>query len=125
MATPAGGSRPDKHPSVSALLAAYPGETNAKELIRRLARAKVAYAKAFGWKGPPFCPKVFASVFGIRCRPVQHDIGSEGRILPYPDGKPWIEYRGDRMEERQRFTILHEFAHTLFPDFCEFMPHHY
>ncbi|MEW6159363.1 MAG: ImmA/IrrE family metallo-endopeptidase [Verrucomicrobiota bacterium] len=28
------------------------------------------------------------------------------------------------MPERQRFTIFHEFAHTLFPDYCEFMPLH-
>ncbi|HEX3718949.1 MAG TPA: ImmA/IrrE family metallo-endopeptidase [Verrucomicrobiae bacterium] len=28
------------------------------------------------------------------------------------------------MIERQRFTIFHEFAHTLFPDFCQFLPHH-
>jgi hypothetical protein len=29
------------------------------------------------------------------------------------------------MEERQRFTILHEFAHTLFPDFCDYVAHHH
>src|SRR5258708_17669516 len=28
------------------------------------------------------------------------------------------------MPERQRFTIFHEFGHTLFPDYCEFVTHH-
>lgn len=116
-------SRRAKHPSVIALLAAHPGEKNAKDLIRRLAREKVAAAKRYRWEGPPFCPKALASLFGIRCKEVRHDIGSEGRVLLYPDGSPWIEYRSGRPKERQRFTIFHEFAHTLFPDFCELVPH--
>ena len=107
---------------MEALLASHPGESDPKAVIRRLARAKVAYAKSHGWSGPPFCPKELASLFGIRCREVGHDIGGDGRILLYPDGKPWIEYRAGRMPERQRFTIFHEFAHTLFPDYCEFLP---
>jgi hypothetical protein len=114
-----------KHPSIIALLAAHPGETNARNLIRRLARDRIALAKRHGWPGPPFCPKILASLFGIRCKEVQHDIGSEGRILPYPDGSLWIEYRSGRSKERQRFTIFHEFAHTLFPDFSELVPHRY
>src|SRR6185437_15156974 len=84
-----------------------------------------AYAKALGWNGPAFCPKVFAGIFGIRCKEVNYEIGGEGRILPYADRKLWIEYRSQRLPERQRFTIFHEFAHTLFPDFCKFLPHHY
>lgn len=125
MAKPAGGPKPIEHPCIRALLAANPGETDPKALIRRLARAKVDYAKAQRWNGPPFCPKVFASIFGIRCKEVQHEIKSDGRILPYPGGRLWIEYRMDRPKERQRFTIFHEFAHTLFPNFCEFVPHHH
>jgi hypothetical protein len=54
-----------------------------------------------------------------------HDIGSEGRILPLQDRTLLIEFRSDRIPERKRFTIFHEFAHTLFPDFYEFLPHHY
>ena len=111
---------PLKHESVRALLSQYPGETNPKKLIRRLAREKIAYAKAHGWNGPPFSPKIFASIFDIRCREVDFDIGGEGRILPHPSGRPVIEYRKGRLHERQRFTIFHEFAHTLFPDFCEY-----
>jgi len=114
-----------KHKSIEALLAAYPGESDPKALIRRLAREKVVYAKSKQWTGPPYCPKIFSSIFGIRCKEVEHEIGGEGRLLLYPDGKPWIEYRKGRMEERQRFTIFHEFAHTLFPDYCRFVPHNH
>ncbi len=109
------------HESIEALLASHK-ERKAKPLIQRLARAQVANAKACGWQGPPFCPKIFASLFDIRCKEVHHDIGGDGRILPYPDGKLWIEYRSNAFPERQRFTIFHELAHTLFPDFCEFLP---
>jgi Zn-dependent peptidase ImmA (M78 family) len=109
---------------VTALLKAFPNERDAKTIIRNLAREKVALAKSYGWKGPAFCPKILASLFDIRCKEVDADIGGDGRILLYPDGKLWIEYRSKRMSERQRFTIFHEFAHTLFPDFCDFLPHH-
>ena len=115
---------PGRHASVEALLGKYPGERDAKELIRRLTREKVAYAKSKGWTGPPFCPKQFSSIFGVRCKEVQHDIGGDGRILVRGGSAPWIEYRSGRLPERQRFTIFHEFAHTLFPDYCAFLPHH-
>lgn len=115
----------DRHESVVALLAAHKNQTDPKKLIRQLAREKIAYAKGVNWIGPPFCPKMFASIFGIRCKKVNHDIDGDGRILRYPDGKLWIEYREDRMPERQRFTIFHEFAHTLFPDYCKYGPSHY
>lgn len=113
------------HPSVAALLNAHPGKTDPKEIMRGLARKRVAHAKAHRWMGPPFCPKEFVSIFGIRCREVTHDIGGDGRILLQRDGKPRIEYRKQSMVERQRFTIFHEFAHTLFPDFGTLLPHHH
>lgn len=113
-----------RHRSIDALLTAFPGETDPKELIRRLARKKVSTAKAKGWSGPPYCPKEFASLFGIRCKEVSHDIGGDGRILLHGDGTIWIEFQRGRIQERQRFTIFHEFAHTLFPDYCEYLPHH-
>lgn len=113
-----------KHESIEALLA-FHQETKPKPLIQRLAREKVAYAKALGWEGPPFCPKILASIFDIKCKEVHHDIDGDGRILPYPDGKLWIEYRSGVLPERQRFTIFHELAHTLFPDLCSFLPRHH
>jgi len=110
-----------RHASVEALLA-FHRERKPKQLIQRLARERVAYAKARRWEGPPYCPKILASLFDIKCKEVHHDIDGDGRILPYPDGKLWIEYRGGVLPERQRFTIFHELAHTLFPDFCQYLP---
>lgn len=116
---------PGRHESVLALLNAFPLERDPKAIIRKLARAKISIARKHGWSGPAFCPKILASLFDIRCKEVDGDIGGEGRILPYPGGKLWIEYRKGPIPERQRFTIFHEFAHTLFPDFCDFLPHHH
>jgi hypothetical protein len=65
-----------------------------------------------------------ASLFGIKCKEVDHEIDGEGRILLCRTKKLQIEYRKGRLPERQRFTIFHEFAHTLFPDYCEFLPQH-
>jgi hypothetical protein len=118
------GAKVVKHPSILALLDNYAGERNAEALMRRLARERVAFAKSHGWSGPPFCPRILASFSGIRCKEVSHDIGCDGRILEYPNKQVWIEYRAGRMPERQRFTMFHELAHTLFPDFCAFERRH-
>ncbi|HWA27549.1 MAG TPA: ImmA/IrrE family metallo-endopeptidase [Lacunisphaera sp.] len=104
---------------------AHPRQTDPKQVIRDLARSRVAHAKALRWTGPPFCPREFASIFDIRCREVTHDIGGDGRILVQRDGRFRIEYRKQSMPERQRFTIFHEFAHTLFPDFGVLLPRHH
>ncbi|GEP40891.1 hypothetical protein BGE01nite_01820 [Brevifollis gellanilyticus] len=64
-------------------------------------------------------------MFGIRCFEVEHDIDGDGRILLGANGRPKIEYAAGRMKERQAFTIFHEFAHTLFPDYCDFLPLHH
>jgi len=112
------------HKSIEALLAAHPNDDSPEIIIRRLAREKVAYAKARRWTGPPFCPREFVSLFGIQCKEIDHEIDGEGRILLSRANKLQIEYRKGRLPERQRFTIFHEFAHTLFPDYCEFIPQH-
>src|SRR4051812_47264438 len=93
--------------SIDALLASSPGERNPKNVIRRLARQKVVYAKSLKWTGPPFCPKEFTGIFGIRCKEVTHNIGGCGRLLLTRKGQLWIEYRSGEMPERQRFTIFH------------------
>jgi hypothetical protein len=115
-----------KHHSVQALLDAHPGERYPKKIIKKLAIERLSDARRKGWEGPPFCPKILSSLYGIHCREVHHDIGGDGRILPDPrkPGKALIEYRTGQMEERQRFTMFHEFAHTLFPDYCELKTYH-
>ncbi len=120
--------RPARHASVLALLKAHPNERWPKKIIRKLAVDRLADARKKGWgkEGPPFCPKMLSSLYGMRCREVSHDIGGEGRILPDPNriNRAMIEYLAGRMEERQRFTIYHEFAHTLFPDYCVLKTYH-
>ena len=113
------------HPSISKLLTDHPDETDPVEIIRKLARYRVAYAKRFGWSGPSFCPILLSSLANVECVEVDHDIGGDGRIILDRQGEPIIEYRSGYPKERQRFTIFHEFAHLLFPDYCKFVPHHH
>lgn len=104
-----------RHESVLALLKeALPHEKTAAEVMRRKARAIIAKHRNL-WTGPPFCPADLADMEGIFVQPAQCDILSDGRIFS-KGGKVYIEYRPDQTEERRRFTIGHELAHTLFPD---------
>jgi hypothetical protein len=82
----------------------------------------VERAKSFGWSGPPFEPRILASLSDIRVEETTDDFGSEGRIFPRC-GKIVIQLRAGAMVERQRFTICHELAHTCFPDAFEFVRH--
>lgn len=105
------------HPSVIELLKeGRPGET-APDIIVRKARAIIEKAMSFGWAkdAPPFDPDLLADIEGIIVQPAPCDIRSHGRIFPKGD-KVYIEYDPNQSEERRRFTICHEIAHTLFPD---------
>ncbi len=103
-----------QHQSVQALLEeAMPGE-NAYDVIRRKARAVVAKARPL-WKGPPFCPTALADIEGIIVEKAPCDIRSDGRIFA-KGGQVYIQYAEGPSNERIRFTICHELAHTLFPD---------
>jgi hypothetical protein len=112
----------EEHPSVVALMAeAHPGES-AADVIRRKCRAMVQRAKTFGWSGPPFDPRILASLHDIVVEKTAVDFGSEGRIFPRR-GKVVIQLRAGAMIERERFTICHELAHTCFPDAFDFVRH--
>jgi Zn-dependent peptidase ImmA (M78 family) len=102
------------HESIQALLAeGQPGES-ATDIIIRKARAIVTKHRHL-WKGPPFCPFELADLEGVIVQEAPCDIKSDGRI--FPKGRNvYIEYAKDQCEERRRFTICHELAHTLFPD---------
>lgn len=103
-----------QHPSIGALLTeALPGET-ATDVIRRKARAIVAKARSF-WTGPPFCPIALADIEGIIVQEAPCDIRSDGRIFSMA-GRVYIQYAVGQCNERKRFTVCHELAHTLFPD---------
>ena len=102
------------HPSIKALLTeALPGET-AADVIRRKARVIVAKARPL-WAGPPFCPIALADIEGIVVEEAPCDIRSDGRIFS-KGGQVYIQYAMGQCNERMRFTVCHELAHTLFPD---------
>ncbi len=108
------------HPSVQSLMAeALPGDS-AEDVIRRKCREMVARAKALGWEGPPYDPRILASLHRIKVVETNEDFGSEGRIFA-TRSEVRIEYRAGILPERQRFTIFHELAHTCFPDAYEFV----
>jgi len=100
---------------------ALPGEKPVDVVIRKC-RKMVAYAKTKGWNGPPFDPRILAGIFKIKVEEAQGEIDGDGRIFPR-NGRLVIQYRSGRTEERRRFTICHELAHTCFPDL--FVSEHY
>lgn len=102
------------HESVRALMVdSLEGETP-EDVIRRKSRELVARHRTL-WKGPPFCPIQLADLEGVIVEEAPCDIKSDGRIFPKGD-KVFIQYAKGQTEERVRFTICHELAHTLFPD---------
>jgi len=66
-------------------------------------------------KGPPFCPFALADLEGIIVEKAPCDIRSDGRIFS-KGAQVYIQYSDGQSEERTRFTIFHELAHTLFGD---------
>ena len=102
------------HESIVALMGeALPGESPA-DVIRRKAKEIIRKHRHF-WKGPPFCPFELADLEGVIVEPAPCDIRSDGRIFP-KGGNVYIQYDAKQCQERIRFTICHELAHTLFPD---------
>lgn len=103
------------HPAVRALLKADGTTMEPDVAIRRRARELVSWARRMGWEGPPFDMEVLASLCGYR---VDYAVMGERQ-----DG--WIDGFGKRIlinsenhPLRQRFTLAHEIAHTLLPDFA-------
>lgn len=102
------------HESILALMTEALDEETPEDVIRRKSREIVARHRTL-WKGPPFCPYQLADLEGIIVEEAPCDIKSDGRIFPIGD-QVYIQYAKGQCEERIRFTICHELAHTLFPD---------
>jgi len=94
-------------------------------LIRERARALVAHARQFGWKGPPFDPRALASLRGIRLSPDRLTAGHDAFIVPRERQQLEIVFDIARPMTRQNFSICHEVCHTLFPDGYEMIRHRY
>lgn len=106
-----------QHPSVQALLASDSSTGCPREIMRKRASAAVSKARALGWGGPPFDMAILASLLGIRIRIVDWLVeGQDGCIIP--GNSPEILLRQGMPSTRTRFTIGHELAHTLLPDFA-------
>ena len=97
------------------------GTLSAEERVRLLARAKLAEADALlrqigtDWLPPPFNPFMVAQALGIRCR--QAEGGVADGLVAVRDGDPLILYRRRRSKVQTYFTLFHEIAHTLFPEY--------
>lgn len=104
-----------KHPSIVALMNESLGQRkNPEEIIREKARSILSKYQCYK---SCYNIKYLASLMGIKCTPIASGI-EEGAIIPYK-GRFQIFYRDDKTLERQNFTIAHELAHTLFPDFLK------
>ena len=97
-----------------------------EEIIRKLVRNELAEAKNSGWSGPPFNPRILASIMGIECEESKELTYSEDAELQPTKAKTLvIRYNPDRPRTRQNFSIAHEISHTLFPEYRnQYKPHH-
>ena len=89
-----------------------------EEIIPYLIRNELADARNDGWSGPPFDPKLFASIKGIPCEKSDKLFHSEDAELhPTEGGRSIIKYNPNKPKTRQNFSIAHEIAHTFFPGY--------
>lgn len=86
------------------------------ESIQDAARRLVLRAKESGWSGPPFNPIFIAEMMGVRIE-ANSNI-SDARLFETENG-PVIEFNPRQPRERVRFSIAHEIAHLLFPDWSQ------
>lgn len=93
-------------------LALAPGEDPVLA-VQEAAQGLVLRAREAGWAGPPFNPVKIVEMLGARTS--ANASISDARLLAAADG-PVVEYNPQQPRERMRFSIAHEIAHMLFPD---------
>ena len=90
--------------------------TDPVEKVTSLARSVVLHALDLGWKGPPFDPIELAELLNVKLRASTQvrdaRLSSEG-------GVPVVDFNPTRPRARARYSIAHECAHLLFPDWAE------
>ena len=123
------GKRVYSNPSVVLLLELHREVSqDPEEIIRHLARNEIADARNYGLSGPPFDPRILASIMGIQYEESKQLIHSQDAELQ-PIGKGntdlIIRYNPDKPKTRQNFSIAHEIAHTFFPEYRDqYKAHH-
>lgn len=95
----------------------FTGNSDPIELIASKAKDEVLKAMQLGWQGPPYDPFKLAEILEIPTIP-REDV-PDARILLVGSRRLQIEFNPNRPRGRQRFSIAHEIAHTLFPDCVE------
>lgn len=85
-------------------------------LMEETARSLVLKAREQGWEGPPFNPLYLAKMQGLQ---IEANSSVADARLVVTDGGPKIEFNPRQARERVRFSIAHEIAHLLFPDWAE------
>jgi len=95
----------------------FAGKSDPIDLITKKAGDEVLRAIQSGWQGPPFDPFKLAEFLEIPTIP--HEDVLDARIIPAGSQRLQIEFNPNRPRGRQRFSIAHEIAHTLFPDCIE------
>ena len=81
--------------------------------MQEKAQALVLSAREAGWEGPPFNPLKIVEMLGARAS--ANASIADARLLASSSG-PVVEYNPQQPRERMRFSIAHEIAHMLFPD---------
>ena len=86
--------------------------------IEEAARALVLKARQNGWEGPPFNPLYIAEMLEVQVQIEANSSVADARLVVTESG-PKIEFNPQQPRERVRFSIAHEIAHLLFPDWSE------
>ncbi|MEO1948796.1 ImmA/IrrE family metallo-endopeptidase [Thioclava sp.] len=84
--------------------------------IEEAARNLVLKARETGWEGPPFNPLHIAEMLKVQIE--ANSSVADARLVATENG-PKIEFNPQQPRERVRFSIAHEIAHLLFPDWSE------
>lgn len=84
-----------------------------------LERARALFVRGLdlGWSGPPFDPLRLAGLLGFELVPTADVV--DATISIGSRKRPTIRYNPLRPKGRVRYSIAHEIAHTLFPDWDE------
>lgn len=86
------------------------------DAIQDAARSLVLKARESGWQGPPFNPLYIAEMLNVQLE-ANASISDARLVLTNMGAK--IEFNPQQPRERVRFSIAHEVAHLLFPDWHE------
>src|SRR5690606_20934843 len=90
------------------------GDKDPVEAVTQKGRTLILDAIDHGWSGPPFDPFELADYPDIRIPP-RHEVRDARMVVSGDD--ICIQYNPNRPKGRVRFSVAHEIAHTLFPDY--------